>query len=140
MSNVTLSPNAYALLEMFAFPHMKIEPPMKDAYGLTLTGEAREAAAGAAFAELKAKSLVREGQGFAIMLLGDDLTLTGEESYEEFEAALRPRMVETPGWVVTEKAIQAIADTVQPQNREKAMRVMRTFIADRDPEAAKNLH
>lgn len=132
--NITLTMNAMALLEMFAFPHMKLEPTMKDQFGLELKDAARETAAKEAFSELKAKGLVREGRGFAIVPMGPDVELTGDESAEEFEAAMRPRLAETPGWVVTEKAIQALAETVGPDNREKAIRVMRTFIADRDTE------
>lgn len=122
MSDVHLSADAYELLMMYAMPHMKIEPKI-------------EGSASEAFAELRAKGLVREGRGFAIVMTGDNLQLTGEESIEEFEAALKPRLVETPGWVVTERAINQIADTVEPHNREKAVRVMKTFIADVDPAA-----
>lgn len=122
MSNdVILSKNAFELLSMYAFPHMRLVPDLTKQEGAE------------AFAELKAKGLIREGIGRAVVATFNDLQLDGTESAEEFETAMSARLEDTPGWVITEKAIAALADTVEPENKEKAVRVMRTFIADKDP-------
>jgi len=118
--DITLTSDAWELLQVYAFPHMKLQPK--------LVNSARTA-----FDELREKGLVREGRGWAIAPMGPVVNLTGNESAEEFEAALKPSLVETPGWVITEKGIQMFLQAVEPQNREKAERVLRTFIADRDP-------
>lgn len=120
--DITLTEDAWSLLQVYAFPHMKLDTKIK------LVGSAR-----VAFDELREKGLVREGVGRAVAPMGPGVDLKGTETAEEFEAALKPMLVDTPGWVITEKAIAMFLQAVEPVNREKAERVLRTFIADIDP-------
>ena len=120
--NISLTEDAWALLQVYAFPHMKLQPK--------LVNSPRTA-----FEELRDKGLIREGRGWTVTAMGPGVDLKGDESADEFEAALKPALVETPGWVITERAIQMFVQAVEPENKPKAERVLRTFIADKDPNA-----
>jgi len=114
-----ISTSELKLLQAYALPHMRFPT---DGFPV------------GTFRKLIDKGLVREGIGRAISPIGTtELNLTGNESAEEFEAALQPRLVDTPGWVLTERGVQMILLMVEAENRPKTEAVLRTFIADKDP-------
>jgi len=107
------------LLYAYALPHMRL-PTDKAPLGT--------------FRRLVEKGLVREGVGKAVMpMTMEELHMSGDETPEEFEAKLKPYLIDTPGWVITNKAIGILLLVVDPGNEKKAEAVMRAFIADEDP-------
>lgn len=125
---ITLTDDASDLLQMYALPHVHREGPQPK-------NDAERARVRVAFAELRDKGMVREGIGNALVF-DESVVLTGNESKEEMAALLKPHMIATPGWVVTERGMNWIADKVQPKDREKAIAIMRFYIVDKDPAAA----
>lgn len=127
MNDVILSREAYVWLMAVAYP---LDRKLQDAADKQSRKERLEA-----HAELIAKGMIREGKGRTIGQ--DDLVPPTEEAivpnWHKYKADFLAIAIEVPGWVATEKAVLSIADTVEPQDRQAHIELMRLTIADRDP-------